>query len=67
MYKGTYTHTITAENIKHPRKMPFAQEILGVMGRLLVSDIGKQVWRVCGNLYVENDHQRNKQIKADYE
>ena len=57
MYKGKYVATITEEDVADP-----SLGLRNLMGRVLKSDIGKQVWENKGTFSVENDEQRDKRL-----
>ena len=53
MNRCVYLYTITEEHVKSP---PY--DLLSTLGRVLMQDIGKRVYRVGNILQVENDEQR---------
>jgi hypothetical protein len=59
MYKGRYIKTLTEEDMKHP-----TTGLWNLMGNVLPSDVGKQVWEQDGIFFVENDEQRDKRLAA---
>ena len=71
MYKGTYVHTITAEDVENftgitkrtGGKCDFFM-LKDTLGTILSLDIGKQVWlQTDGNYYsIESVEQRDKRI-----
>jgi len=57
MYNGRYINTIDEEDVANP-----SMGLRNLMGRVLPSDVGKQVWENNGAFYVENDEQRDKRL-----
>ena len=60
LYKGKCIHTITHQDIGKSYGK-FAS-----LGRVLPSDVGKQIWQVDGICYVENDTQVLKRLALAY-
>lgn len=59
-----YLFTITAEHVRDPHGT-LGHEYFAVaecMGRLLMRDVGKRVFRRGGVIQVENDEQRDKRL-----
>lgn len=62
MYKGKYLFTISDVDLHLP--MNRWMMLHDVIGRVQESDIGKQVWRNDGIVYVESEEQRDARLKS---
>lgn len=69
-YKGKLAHTVTKEDVgkpfytKHCAGCNTVSKVASPVGKFLPQDVGKQIWRYKGYLYIENQEQYERRISC---